>query len=561
MATRKVRLVSPGCAKNAVDAEVMLGALQARGYEQTLDEREADVIIVTTCSFVKAARQASISLILDAAELKQTGRCQTLVAAGCFPQRYQEALAGLLPEVDLFIGTGDYPEIASLLEERARTGRQVFRVGSPDRCQDEAQPRTKSPSGRYAYLKIGEGCSSGCTYCIIPKLRGRQRSRSLPGLLAEARQLVSEGVNELVVISQDPTKYGQDLPERPTLAELLQHLADLGGLEWLWLQYVNPDGVGDDLIATMRDEPKIRKFLSVQIQHISDPVLRRMNRRTTAAEIRETVAKLRREIPALILGTCAIVGFPGETEADYRQLLEVVEEGLFDFMSVFPYSPEEGTPAARMRDPVPEEVRRRRYVELSQARASLWPKRMRAFLDTTLEVIVEGYAAPPPEVHQWLRGRAHPKAGRGRALRLPVLAPGRAVEDPTSAPVGEPEEYEDVFTLSEILPDGIAEHIQLERLRRRLQAEAGSAGRHRLPGHHSDRPLLANRPPGETEMVLAGRSSFQIPGQGSKTYLVEGTAAAGDVVKVRVRGLAGLDLVGAILPGTDEPGDREGMSP
>ncbi len=574
MKTQKVRMVFPGCAKNTVDAEVMLGALQARGYERTADEKEADVIIVTTCSFVKAARHVSIGLILDSAELKETGRCHTLVVAGCFVQRYKEELAKLLPEVDLFIGTSDYPDIANILDERESTGRQVCRIGSPDRSQNEDIPRLNASSARHAYLKIGEGCSSGCTYCIIPQLRGRQRSRPLSNLVAEAEKLVSEGVNELVVISQDPTKYGEDLTDGPTLVMLLRRLAAIDGLEWIWLQYVNPDGVSDDLISLIRDEPKIRKFLSVQIQHISDPVLKRMNRGTTAAEIKALIRKLRQEIPALVLGTCAIVGFPGETEDDYHELMRVVEEGMFDFMSVFPYSPEEGTPAARMRDQIHEEIRKKRYVELSQARAPLWPNRMRAFFGTTLELIVEGYIAAPPEVMRSLRkvgpdrdvpvSRADREAGGGRGTRLPVVGdngppdamvegslPGNQREDPDA-------EYSDVYTLSESLPDGLAEHIRLERNRKLFVAEIPSFKRS-LPALDAGLYVSGRSPLAEKNLVLAGRSSFQIPGQDSKTYLANGTAAVGDIVKVKILGMVDYDLIGTVVPQGEDRLSDEGQ--
>lgn len=404
---QKVSMVSLGCPKNLVDAEVMLGVLTHQGYEITMDEKEADVIIVNTCSFIKEAREESVDAILDLADRKHDGNCSTLIVAGCLPQRYQEELANELPEVDIFIGTGDYPRVAEILAERQAEAGQICYVGDPNYIFDENLPRLNSSPGWYAYLKIGEGCSNCCTYCVIPTLRGPYRSRPLEALVAEAKRLVDGGVRELILVSQDITRYGSDLAEQTTLAELVRQLAAIEGLQWIRLLYAYPDGISDELIELLKHEPKLCKYLDIPIQHISDAVLRRMKRRSGEQQIRDLIEKLRREIPGITLRTSLIVGFPGETVDDFLSLLQFVEKAQFDRLGVFCYSKEDGTPAAGMPDQVSERVKRERHRKLMKAQGRVSFRRNRALVGQVEQVIVEGYSE---ETDLLLKGRTSRQA-------------------------------------------------------------------------------------------------------------------------------------------------------
>jgi ribosomal protein S12 methylthiotransferase len=400
-------MVSLGCPKNLVDAEVMLGVLSKQEYEITMDEKDADVIIVNTCSFIKEAKQESIDAILDLAERKHDGRCHTLIVSGCLPQRYQEELAQELPEVDIFIGTGDYPRIAEILAEKSGTDSQLRYVGDPDYIYDETLPRLNSSPSWYSYLKIGEGCSNCCSYCIIPQLRGAYRSRPLEALVAEAEKLVARGVKEINVISQDITRYGSDLDDGATLETLVRRLAAIDGLRWIRLLYAYPDGITDGLIELIRDEPKVCKYLDIPIQHISDPVLKAMKRRSSEQQIRDLIMKLRREIPGIALRTSLIVGFPGETVEDFSSLMQFVEQTNFDRLGVFCYSKEDGTPAAEMPEQVTERVKRERYRKLMRAQARLSFRHNRALIGTLEQVVVEGFSE---ETELLLKGRSSRQA-------------------------------------------------------------------------------------------------------------------------------------------------------
>jgi ribosomal protein S12 methylthiotransferase len=407
IAKEKVSLVSLGCPKNLVDAEVMLGYLAREGYEVTTDEREADIIIVNTCSFIKEAKQESIDTILDLADRKHDSRCRLLVVTGCLPQRYQEELAKELPEVDIFVGTGDYPRIAEIIAEQQSGGGQIRYTGDPNFLYDEELPRLKSSPHYTAYLKIAEGCSNCCSYCVIPALRGSFRSRPMDKLLREARELVVGGVKEINLIAQDITAYGKDLAGGESLELLLGELAKLDGLRWIRLLYAYPDGISDSLIRLIRDEEKVCKYLDIPFQHIADPVLARMNRRNSAAQTRQLIAKLRAEIPEIALRTSLIVGFPGETDEDFRELLHFVEETQFDRLGVFCYSREEGTPAAALPGQVSERIKRERYKKLMRAQARVSFKCNRRLIDTLDQVIIEGYSE---ETELLLKGRSSRQA-------------------------------------------------------------------------------------------------------------------------------------------------------
>ena len=406
-AKQKVSMVSLGCPKNLVDAEVMLGVLAQQGYEITTDEHQADVIIVNTCAFIKEAREESVDTILDLADRKHDGTCHTLIVAGCMPQRYQEELAAELPEVDIFIGTGDYPRVAEILAEHRDQEGQIKYVGDPNYIFDEELPRLNSSPGWYAYLKIGEGCSNCCTYCVIPSIRGGYRSRPSEALIAEAERLVKGGVREIILVSQDITRYGSDLADGSSLAELIRSLAKIDELKWIRLLYAYPDGIDDALIELLKNEPKVCKYLDMPIQHISDAVLARMNRRSTSEQIRSLVDRLRTEIPDIALRTSLIVGFPGETVDDFMDLTRFVEHAKFDRLGVFCYSREDGTPAAEMPDQVSERVKRERHRKLMKIQARLSFRRNRAQVGQVEQVIVEGYSE---ETELLLKGRTSRQA-------------------------------------------------------------------------------------------------------------------------------------------------------
>lgn len=400
-------MVSLGCPKNLVDAEVMLGYLGKDGYEVTTDEHEADIIIVNTCSFIKDAKQESIDTILDLADRKYDAKCKLLVVTGCLPQRYQDELANELPEVDIFVGTGDYPKIAEIIAAKRGVEGQVKYIGDPDYLYDAEMPRMQSSPRYYSYLKIAEGCSNCCTYCVIPSLRGKFRSRPLDLVLEEAQRLAANGVRELNLIAQDITVYGSDLPGEVTLETLLKELVKIDGLRWIRLLYAYPDGITDGLIELIKTEEKICKYLDIPLQHISDPVLTRMNRRSGEGQIRDLVVKLRSEIPGIALRTSLIVGFPGESDLDFKKLCVFVEESQFDRLGVFCYSREEGTPAAEMVDQVSERVKRERYKKIMQLQARLSFKRNRKLIGSIEEVIVEGVS---DETELLLKGRSSRQA-------------------------------------------------------------------------------------------------------------------------------------------------------
>ncbi|HET6419426.1 MAG TPA: 30S ribosomal protein S12 methylthiotransferase RimO [Geobacteraceae bacterium] len=400
-------MVSLGCPKNLVDAEVMLGFLDREGYEVTTDEKEADIIIVNTCSFIKEAKQESIDAILDLADRKHDGNCKLLIVTGCLPQRYQEELCRELPEVDIFVGTGDYPKIAEIIAEKRNTTDQLRYIGDPNFVYDENFPRLKSTPLYTAYLKIAEGCSNCCSYCVIPALRGSFRSRPMDKLVEEARGLVSSGVRELNIIAQDVTNYGKDLPGGGKLEDLVRELVKIEGLSWIRLLYAYPDGITDGLIQLIRTEDKICKYLDIPLQHISDNILVKMKRRGREAEIRALLAKLRAEIPGLALRTSLIVGFPGETDEDFGKLLHFVEEAQFERLGVFCFSKEEGTPAAEMDGQVSERVKRERYKKIMKAQARVSFKRNRRLIGEHEQVIVEGYS---DETDLLLKGRSSRQA-------------------------------------------------------------------------------------------------------------------------------------------------------
>lgn len=400
---QKVSLVSLGCPKNLVDAEVMLGHLPADRFEIVTDEAQADIIIVNTCSFIKEAKEESVETILEVADYKKNGRCRLLVVTGCLPQRYREELAGELPEVDLFMGTGDAPRIVELLDAHARGKETVQAVGLPEYLYDHTTPRVQSSPFYSTYVKIAEGCANHCSYCIIPQLRGTLRSRSIASVVEEVRRLVDAGVKEVNLIAQDVTAYGADRDDGARLEELLRQLVKIEGLQWLRLLYAYPDGISDELLDLMAAEEKICNYLDVPLQHVDDTILAMMNRRVDQAAIRELLARIRRRVPDITLRTSFIVGFPGETDEQFNALLDFVNEGHFERVGVFRYSREEGTAAATLERQVPERTKKSRYHKLMKAQSRVSFRKNRALVGNIDPVLVEGFSE---ETELLLRGRS-----------------------------------------------------------------------------------------------------------------------------------------------------------
>ena len=360
---KKVMFISLGCDKNLVDSEQMLGLLGEGGYTFTDDEREAQAVVINTCCFINDAKQESIDTILEMAELRKTGRLEALVVAGCLAQRYREEIQEEIQEVDAIIGTLAIDEVVRTLDDVfAGTKRNHYQ--SLDRKPFTGMRRVMTTGGHYAYLKIAEGCDKHCTYCIIPKVRGRYRSVPMESLLKEAEALAGEGVKELILVAQETTLYGTDLYGHKALPELLHKLCEIEGLYWIRILYCYPEEIDEELIQTMKTEEKICHYLDLPIQHASDEILKRMGRRVDREKLTNIVKYLREEIPDICLRTTLITGFPGETDMDHETLLDFVEETAFDRLGVFPYSQEEDTPAAAMDGQISEEVKEKRYGEL-----------------------------------------------------------------------------------------------------------------------------------------------------------------------------------------------------
>jgi ribosomal protein S12 methylthiotransferase len=390
-----VHFHSLGCPKNLLDTEVMLGTLAGSGFALAEKLEDADVAVINTCAFIESAREESVKAILDVAELRESGRLRALVVAGCLPQRYGAELAKELPEVDAFVGTGAFQEIAQVLDDAlAGRGRGVYVEAGRTHLYDDASPRLLTGPGHSAYVKIAEGCDRVCTFCAIPGIRGRFQSRRLDSLVAEARALAAAGVRELNLVAQDSTSWGKDLRAvpgvgRPKLPDLVRALDAVDGIDWIRLLYVYPSAVTDALIEALALASRVLPYVDVPLQHASDRVLERMKRGASAARQRELVAKLRARIPGVTLRTTFIVGFPGETDDDFAQLLDFVAESRFDRVGIFRYSDEEGTAAAALGDKVPRSVARERYRRLAKLQAGIQAEALGALVGREAEVLVD----------------------------------------------------------------------------------------------------------------------------------------------------------------------------
>ena len=367
---QRVSIVSLGCARNLVDSEVMAGLLQKSHYEMVQEPGDADVVLVNTCGFIEAAKAESIDSILEIARLKEEGKVKKLVVAGCLSQRYPEELAKELPEVDLFIGTGEVPRIAEILREHEST-RQRRYIGIPTCLYDHATPRARTTPSYSAFLKVSEGCDHKCAFCIIPQLRGPHRSRSVESIVKEAATLATEGVKEINLIAQDLTAYGRDRKDGATLYRLLREMVEIPDLVWIRLLYAYPNFLDVPLLDLIRTSDKICKYIDIPFQHISPRLLQRMRRGKSGSAVREAVNRLRESIPGLTLRTSLIVGFPGETEEDFEELLDFVEKTSFERLGVFKYSEEEGTSAVQLDGKISEEEKERRWQEVMDLQAAI----------------------------------------------------------------------------------------------------------------------------------------------------------------------------------------------
>lgn len=385
----KILFVSLGCDKNLVDSEVMLGLLAEKGYGFTDDEAEADVIIVNTCCFIGDAKEESVNTILQMAEWKKEGNLKALIVTGCLAERYRREVLEEIPEVDAVLGTTAYDQIVHVVEEALR-GKQLLECRDLNRLVVSDAKRMLTTGGHYAHLKIAEGCDKHCTYCIIPKLRGRYRSVPMERLLKEAEELADQGVRELILVAQETTRYGVDLYGEKSLHRLLKELCKIRGIRWIRVQYCYPEEIYGKLITAMKEEPKVCHYLDLPIQHASDRILKRMGRRTDSRDLRAIIEKLRREIPDICLRTTLISGFPGETKEDHETLLAFVDEMEFDRLGVFAYSAEEGTKAAEMEEQIPEEVKEERRQEIMELQQEIAFEKAQEMIGRELWCMVEG---------------------------------------------------------------------------------------------------------------------------------------------------------------------------
>ncbi len=385
----KILLISLGCDKNLVDTEEMLGLLASRGFEMTDDEAEADVIIINTCCFIHDAKEESIQNILEMAEYKKKGKLKALIVAGCLAQRYRQEILDEIPEVDVVLGTTAYDQILDALDA-ALVGRTEVRIADLKALPMVKTKRQVTTGGHYAYLKIAEGCDKHCTYCIIPKIRGAFRSVPMERLLKAAEELAEQGAKELILVAQETTLYGKDIYGEKRLPVLLRELCKIKGIRWIRILYCYPEEITDELIQTIKEEPKICHYLDIPIQHANDEILRRMGRRTTKQEIIDTVEKLRREIPDICLRTTLITGFPGETSAQHEELMEFVDEMEFDRLGVFPYSPEEDTPAAEMPEQISDDIKQERQADLMELQQEIAFANAEDMVGKEVLVMIEG---------------------------------------------------------------------------------------------------------------------------------------------------------------------------
>lgn len=408
----KIGVVSLGCPKNLVDSETMLGLIHEENYEITNDPSEAEIIIVNTCGFIESAKEESINTILQMAEYKKSGSCKYIIVTGCLSQRYAEELFSELPEADAIAGVEVYDEIGSIIK-RVMNGERFIMLerSKPDviyTSKETFLPRILTTPSYTAYLKIAEGCDNCCSYCAIPKIRGSYRSKPMEQVLKEAKALADNGVKELIVVAQDTTRYGEDLPGgKLLLADLLKELNKIESLKWIRVMYCYPNNFTDELIETFASLDKVCKYVDLPLQHASNRLLASMNRYDTREEVETLLAKLRKRIPGIVIRTTFIVGFPGETDADFEELKEFLEQQRFENAGVFAYSQEEGTVAGAMPNQIPDEIKQERYHELMALQAQISEEIHKDTEGQTLEVLVEGIEEDGSGLHY---GRSYREA-------------------------------------------------------------------------------------------------------------------------------------------------------
>ena len=394
-----VGFISLGCSKNLIDTEVAIGLFKENHYKIVNKPEDADILVVNTCGFIESAKEEAINTILEMAEYKKQ-RCKYLIAMGCLVQRYYDDLVKALPEVDLFIKIDEYNKLWEKIEDlikrdiveksKTKTSTKISEIRPlPMPTYDEFLNRVVTTGKNYAYLKIGEGCSNKCTYCAIPYIRGPFVSRKMEDILEETEKLASEGIKEIIVIAQDTTKYGEDIYGKSRLAELLQEISKIDGIEWIRFLYSYPEGITDELIDTVANNPKIAKYFDIPIQHISNAVLKRMNRKTSKEKIEKLLEKIRNKIPNVTLRTSLIVGFPGETEEQFGELLEFVKKAKFDKLGTFMYSKEEGTPASRLPEQIHGNTKKARYNKIMKAQKQISLEKQENKIGKTYKVLVE----------------------------------------------------------------------------------------------------------------------------------------------------------------------------
>lgn len=403
----KVHFISLGCPKNLVDSEIMAGTLMKDGYQVVGEAEDADTVIVNTCGFIEDSKKESIQRILDMSALKQEGKVKKVVVAGCLTQRYKDDLVEGLPEADLFVGSGEFQNISKILKNSDAGETQKTFFNLPTYLQQEETPRVNSQPGHRAYLKISEGCMKRCAFCAIPLIRGNLQSRTIEAVVAEAKLLVAGGVKEVIVISHDFTDYGWDLRRKdPTRkdspVELLKALDQVEGLQWIRLMYLYPDGITPEMVSVIKNSKKIVKYFDMPLQHVNDAVLKSMNRKMTRDEIETALQAIRENIPEAVIRTQFIVGFPGETEEQFEELLQFIADQKFDRVGCFKYSPEENTAGGRMVDQVDDEIKQFRHDAVMEVQQNISREKHSDFVGKTIEVLVEGFSE---ETDLLLQGR------------------------------------------------------------------------------------------------------------------------------------------------------------
>ena len=385
----KAGIISLGCAKNLVDTEVMLGLLRESGVELTKEPREADILIVNTCAFIETAKQESITTVLNMAEYKTTGKCRSLIVAGCLGQRYGQTLLDEMPEADAIIGTGAWHRIMEAVQKTLK-GKRVILVGENETIYDAKTPRILTTPGYTAYLKIAEGCDNRCSFCAIPMIRGRYRSRTVEDIVEEAKRLAASGVKEFNLIAQDTTAYGRDLYGEPSLPRLLRELVKIEGVRWIRTLYSYPRFFTDELIDLIASEEKLVKYVDLPLQHADNSLLKKMHRADMRASMKALIRKIRDRIPGVVIRSTFIVGFPGETDKQFAALYSFLEEQRFDKAGVFTYSAEEGTEAATLPNQISEDVMQQRYHELMSLQCKISEEINQSLEGKELDVLIEG---------------------------------------------------------------------------------------------------------------------------------------------------------------------------